>query len=74
MFLEVIRDIRIYCYLFFMKIFFSGNCEKKGEMKTTDFVCSVYLFIPVFLYLCLWTQLAFSKRRKGLDGVYHISK
>lgn len=53
MFLEVMRDIRIYCYLFFMKFFFSGNCEKKGEMMTTDFVCSVYLLIPVFLHLFL---------------------
>lgn len=54
MFLEVILDIRIHCYLFFMKIFFSGNGEEKGEMMATDFVWSAYPLIPVFLHLFLW--------------------
>lgn len=62
MFPEVILDIRIHCYLFFTKFFFSGNREKKGEMMATDFVWSAYLLIPVFIHLFLWIQLAFSKR------------
>lgn len=67
MFLEVVRDIRIYCYLFFMKIFFSGNCEKKGEMMTTDFVCLVYLFLFFFISTC-GVSLYSQKGKKALMG------